>query len=198
VAAHRRRVEAELTETERSYRFLFEEAPMAISEEDRSETKRYAERLRDSGITDIPRYFRENYDEALRLLGMTRVVSLNKETTRMLPVNTCDEMTQHYRDLASVQGKAMVQEKAWMTVQLALQGVNQAHSEMTYVHPDGGTGYGIGSFKVLPGYEETWERVWVSVTDITDLRRAQQALTESEIRFRSIFEAAEDAVFSLA
>lgn len=40
-AARRSLLEAGLKESERRYRFLFEEAPMAITEEDRSECKRY-------------------------------------------------------------------------------------------------------------------------------------------------------------
>ncbi len=189
------RVEAQLRETERKYRFLFEEAPMAITEEDRSECKRYIEGLRDSGITDFRKFFKENPHKVLKVLSMTDVVSLNRETRRLLRVESCEEMTKKYAMIASVQGKEMMQEKAVLTAKLALEGITIDHSEMIWMTPDGQKGTGIASFKVLPGYEDSWERVWVSVTDITDLRRAQEALAESENRFQSVFNAAEDAIF---
>lgn len=194
-ASHRRRVEAELRETERKYRFLFEEAPMGITEEDRSECKRYCESLRDSGITDFRTYFKENPDQVLKLLSMTTVVSVNREARRLLGIETCEEITQNYATIASAQEKEMLHEKAVLTAEAALHGITIDHSELIWANPDGGKGTGIASFKVLPGHEETWDRVWVSVLNITDLRRAQEALHESENRFRSIFEAAEDAIF---
>ena len=194
-AARRRRVEADLRETEKKYRFLFEEAPMGITEEDRSACKRYCERLRDQGVTDFRTYFKENPDQVLELLSMTTVVSLNRETRRLLGIDTCEEMTQNYAMIASVQGPEMLLDRAVLTAESALRGITIDHSELTWPMPDGGKGTGIGSFKVLPGYEQSWERVWVSVLDITDLKRAQEALRESENRFKSIFEAAEDAIF---
>jgi PAS domain S-box-containing protein len=194
-AARRSSVEAELRDTETQYRFLFEEAPMAISEEDRSECKRYIERLRDSGIKDFGKYFKKNPDQVLKLLSMTNVVSLNRETRRLLGIDSCEEMTRNYALIVSAQGKEMLHERAVLTAKAALEGITIDHSEMAWVTPDGGKGTGIASFKVLSGYEETWDRVWVSVLNTTDLRRVQEALHESENRFRSVFEAAEDAIF---
>ncbi len=193
--ARRCRVEAKLSETEAQYRFLFEEAPMGITEEDRSECKCYIDRLRASGIRDFRTYFKENPEQVLKLLSMTTVVSLNRETRRLLGIDSCENMTKNYARIAGVQGGEMMYEKAVLTAEAAVRGITIDHSELTWVTPDGGKGTGIASFKVLPGYEETWDRVWVSVLDTTDLRRAQEALHESENRFRSVFEAAGDAVF---
>ncbi|MFH1115622.1 MAG: sigma 54-interacting transcriptional regulator [Pseudomonadota bacterium] len=193
--ARRIRAEAELSETERRYRFLFEEAPIAISEEDRSECKCYIDGLRASGVTDFRKYFRENPDEVLKVLCMTTVVSLNRETRRLLGIVGCEDMTEHYARIVGGQGKEMMYERAVLTAEAALKGITIDHSELIWDTPEGKKGAGIASFKVLPGYEATWDRLWLSVVDVTDLRRAQEALNESETRFRSIFEAAEDAIF---
>lgn len=129
------------------------------------------------------------------LLSMTTVVSLNREARRLLRIHNCQEMTKNYERIVSAQGPEMLLERAVLTAEAALRGITIDHSELTWATPDGGKGVGISSFKVLPGYEETWDRVWVSVLDITDLRRTQEELRETEYRFRSIFEAAEDAIF---
>src|SRR6185503_2136470 len=41
---------------------------------------------------------------------------------------------------------------------------------------------------ILPGYEATWERALVSIIDITDQKRAQVALVQSEAHARGLFE----------
>ncbi len=194
-AAHRSSLEAELREMESKYRFLFEEAPIAIIEEDRSEYRRYFEGLRDRGITDFRKYFSENFDELLKMVGMTNVVSLNRESRRLLRVSSCEEMTRNYVMISSTQGEEILLEKAVLSAEIALHGITVDHSEMSWETPDGTKWTGIGSFKVLPGYEDSWERVWASVLDITDLRRTQEALRESENRFKSVFDVAEDAIF---
>ncbi len=193
----RSRLEAELRETEEQYRFLFEEAPMAIDVEDRSEFKRYCEKLRESGVTDFRQYFKDNPDEVVNMLSMATVVSLNRECRRQLQVNSLEEMNQKYLMIVATsgEGERMLRERAVMTAEAALHGINFLQGELATDAPDGGRRLSIGTFKVFPGYEDTWERVWVSAMDITDLKRAQASLHESENRFKSIFQAAEDAIF---
>jgi PAS domain S-box-containing protein len=46
-----------------------------------------------------------------------------------------------------------------------------------------------------PGAEHTMDRVWMSVVDITDRKRMELALAESEEQYRTLFDSASDAIF---
>ena len=59
----RRLAQEALAESERRYRSLFEDSPVAMWEEDHSATKAYLEQLMASGVDDLASYLREHPDE---------------------------------------------------------------------------------------------------------------------------------------
>ena len=63
VTARRVATEA-LEESERRYRLLFEDSPVALWEEDHSAAKVYLEQLMASGVDDLASFLREHPDES--------------------------------------------------------------------------------------------------------------------------------------
>lgn len=185
------RAEEALRRSEQRYRELFQQAPILITEQDRSEAKRYMDGLRDSGVTNLREYFRKNPEEALRVFAMTGVLAINRAGKDFLGVRTPEELQNWYVKIS----RAMEFESVLEQLLDIHAGPRDLQKEMTVQTLDGETRHALASWHIMEGYEQTLDRVWVSAIDITDLKRAEIALRESEERFRTVFEAAQDFMF---
>jgi hypothetical protein len=62
------------------YQSLFENSPISLWEEDFSKIKHKIDRLRESGITDLKRYFNDNPEELLKCARLVKVIDVNSVT----------------------------------------------------------------------------------------------------------------------
>jgi diguanylate cyclase (GGDEF)-like protein len=179
---------------ERSQRYaqgLFEHSPVSLWVEDFSAVKRLIDELRDRGITDF-RVFTDVHPEFVeRCMAEIRVVDVNKQTLSMfrapdkatllkrLPDVFRDEMRRPFTEqlIELWEGKLYQQRE---TVNYALDG------ELLHVHLQ---------FAVLPGHEDDWSLVQVSLTDITARKKAESYLeflgkhdALTKLRNRSFFD----------
>ncbi|WP_246312021.1 sensor domain-containing diguanylate cyclase [Pseudaquabacterium terrae] len=179
---------------ERSERYalgLFEHSPVSLWVEDFSQVKRLIDELRERGITDF-RVFTDVHPEFVeRCMAEIRVVDVNRQTLTMfrapdkatllqrLPDIFRDEMQRPFTEqlIELWQGKLFQQRE---TVNYALDG------EMLHVHLQ---------FAVLPGHEDDWSLVQVSLTDITARKKAESYLeflgkhdALTKLRNRSFFD----------
>ena len=179
-------------ESEKRFHQLFNEAPIEILEQDRSEMKKHIDRLRESGVRDFKAYFDEHPEEVLRVACMGKVLAVNKAAIEAMGLETPEEFTAKYHLLAASMNFEDLKEQM---VSLESGLPIKAHQETVLTTPAGQNRHVLMTWSVLKGHEDTFSRVWVSVQDITDRKRAEIALRESEERFRTIFEAAQDFMF---
>ena len=169
---------------ERHYHMLFEHAPISLWEQDFSEIKKLFESLRRQGVQDLNRHL-DAYPELIEeSIALIQVVDVNLQTLAMFGVQTKeemvanldkffrDEMRVHFRDelLTLWAGRL-----AWRG-----EGVNYTL-----------TGEPLDillSWRILPGSEETWKQVLVTIEDITARKQAERELALSENRLRGMFE----------
>ncbi|HSW05442.1 sensor domain-containing diguanylate cyclase [Aquabacterium sp.] len=161
-----------LQRSERYAQGLFEHSPVSLWVEDFSGVKRLIDEVRAQGIVDF-RVFTDVHPEFVeRCMAEIRVIDVNKQTLTMfrapdkatllqrLPDIFRDEMKRPFTEqlIELWSGKLQQQRE---TVNYALDG------EVLHVHLQ---------FAVLPGHEEDWSLVQVSLTDITARRKAEAYL----------------------
>lgn len=153
-------------------RALFEFAPISLWEEDYSGVKRLLDGLRARGVTDLRRYIREHPDFVRQCLDALVVLDVNRRTLELfhaasraellasLPRIFCDQMRTHFTDelVDMWNGKTFYER----------EGINYTlDGEPIDIHLQ---------WTILPGFEQTFARVLVSITDITARKRAEEYL----------------------
>jgi diguanylate cyclase (GGDEF)-like protein len=156
---------------------LFEYAPISLWEEDYSGIKLFYDNLRAEGVTDLNHYLDQHPEEIEKNMRRMKVTHVNRETLNMFDASSeaellanldkifRDEMRAHFRSelMALWNG-----ELSWSG-----DGINYRLSgEALYIHLH---------WRILPECESNWERVLVSIEDIT-------ALKQTEKRFHDLFE----------
>jgi PAS domain S-box-containing protein len=107
---------------------------------------------------------------------------------------TRDELlTLQVRDITHPDDVALTQDY----IDDILRQVQRGHVEKRYVRKDGTVVHGLLSASVVRDSEGVPQGLFALVQDITERKRAQSQLAESEQRYKSLFENNYDAVFSL-
>jgi PAS domain S-box-containing protein len=180
-----------LEESTARYRSLFEDSPISLWEEDFSEVKVYIETLTDSGISDLEAYFNENPSELSKLTGLRKIVSINQATVELYEAEDNAEALEKLGGLFSEQSRRQFLDY----VLKFYQGQTAWRAETEHLTIKGSRIHVSVNIAIAPGYETTWEKVFISVVDLTDLSRAQQQVQQSEALLRSVFDSSLDWIF---
>lgn len=181
LTAYRR---AALAESEARYRRLFEDSPNTIWEEDFSRVKAYLDDLRASGVEDFPTYFREHPDVVRHCAGLVEVLDVNQQVVGISEVASKDELLTNLDSLITEKAAPGF---AGELVAIA-EGQTRTEVEVETHTRTGQSRYFTVTWQVCSGYEETFSRCLVSTQDVTEQREMEQALRESERRYRVLFE----------
>jgi signal transduction histidine kinase len=165
-----------LRESERQYRSLFEYSPISIWLEDFSEVKHYIEQLRDQGVEDFRTYFETHPQAVEACADLVEIVDINNMTLRMYECNNKAELLGNLNkvfiegsqdlfreELITLSEGRTIFEGESVNQTLAGQKINVAIR-----------------LSLTPGYEETWSKVILSVTDITQQRQMEQSLLATQ------------------
>lgn len=172
------------TTSERHFHMLFEYAPISLWEQDFSAIQTFFDGLRRQGIRDLSRYFDENPGQVEACIALIKVVDVNQQTLSMFGVQTKDEMLANlgkfFRDEMRVHFRDELLALWAGRLSWSGEGVNYT---LTGVPLDI-----LLSWRVLPGSEQTWKQVLVSIENITARKQAERELAFSENRMRGLFE----------
>ena len=183
VTARRVATEA-LEESERRYRLLFEDSPVALWEEDHSAAKVYLERLMASGVDDLASFLREHPDEYSRCASLVRTLDVNHAAVALSGASGREELLERRRHLHPA-GSLGALPSFWAA---ALAGQTTSRHEAINLTLTGRTVHVAETYIVAPGHETTFDRVYVADVDVSERHRTQELL----LRYRLLFAEARD------
>ncbi len=188
----RKRAEGALLESEKRYRSLFEDSPNSLWEEDFSDIKKNIDSLRDSGVKDFRTYFTNHPEDVTNCAGMVKVIDINKATLELYKAKSKEELLGNLRKVFSDGSDEAFREELIAIAEgkpkFEIEAINQTLT--------GETRHIVLRWSMAPEHETIWSKVLVSAIDLTEHRRTEEALRESEIKFRSITQSASDAIIS--
>ncbi len=185
-----RHAELGLMQSEHVHRTIFEGSPVALAEMDLSALRAHLIVLRDahgSGLADL---LRTHTDELERMAGMMRLAMVNRAFLVLEEAGGAAELAAH-----GGWGPVRVSMEALIDTLVALvDGETLLDVEGPMLTGRGDLRWVHRRFSVVPGHEEDWARILVSIEDVSERRRAESTTRASEEKYRSLFEESQDAV----
>jgi PAS domain S-box-containing protein len=168
----RKRMQAELRDSEKRYRLLFQESPVALWEEDFSEVKRYFDALQRRGVRDLRRYFDRRPAAVAKCREMVRVMAVNGAALRLYDADTAEMF-------ANGIGPTLIEEsfdvfKDELVALASGETVFEANAVTSAM-----TGRRLDitlRCRIAPGHEKALSRIFVSALPTEELRHAEQVM----------------------
>lgn len=182
----RKKAELALAESELHYRELFENSPVPMWEEDFSEVKKKINELKKKGVKNYREYFKDRPKLVAELANNIKIIDVNQSVLRLHEAKTKDELLKGLSAIfTSESHKSLIEE-----IIAIAEGKTKCQFEGLVKTLKGKEIHLQLNWVVVPGYEETLERVYVSTLDITERKQAEQSLIDSEYLLRKSQETA--------
>ncbi len=187
----RKLIEEELTNSKARYQELFDHSPISLWEEDFSLVKKRINSLKKRGNLQIREFLKANPKEVSRLLSLLKVIHVNQTTLTLMKKNSFDELSTVNNLNFNLKPTDLFIEE----IVAISEGKTHFEVEAANDVRDGVIRYHNLNFMVVPGYEKSFERVIIAITDITDRKLSEDKLTYlsthdslTELFSRSFFE----------
>ena len=161
-----------LLESETRYRSLFEDAPISLWEEDFSQVKEFLQSLAQQNIRDLETYFDANPQAVQHCAALVKIVSVNQATLDIFKAADMSELLTGLDVILSEESYPVFMQE----ILVLAAGQNTFTTEIVQRRLTGEIIHAALRLVIAPGYEEKWDKVFVSLTDITERRRFEKHL----------------------
>jgi diguanylate cyclase (GGDEF)-like protein len=163
---------------------MFELAPISLWLEDYSALKKLFDEWRAQGVVDFKEHIKKHPELLAQCSARLKVLKVNQKTLDLFAASSQVELlsriSEVFRD-DTFDNMIAEMDHLWRgSLHFSNQAVNYAL--------DGRRVDAQVSFRLLPGHEHTWDRIIVSLQDITPQVSAQQELNHSEQHARNLFD----------
>ena len=166
----RREAELALVKSQSRYRELFDSSPISIWEEDFSKVKEQIELLKKSGIDNLEEYLIHRPEILAKLASLVKITDVNQAALELYQIDQKEALLKSLSEILSKDALNHFQEEIH-----GLSGPSKRFVwEGTDKTMDGRQLEVLVTGSIPQGYEEDWSKVIVSVTDITERKRAEE------------------------
>ena len=159
----------ELKRSELRYRALFENSPISLWEEDFSRLKTHFDHLKKDGVEDFNRYFSDHPEEITRCIRMVRIVDVNRSTLALYEAVSKKELLGSIHRILPQTAQSVLK-----TELVAMAQAGRFEIECINRTLKGNDRHLLIKSSIPPGYENSWERVFISVYDLTERIEAEK------------------------
>ncbi|HEX2961613.1 MAG TPA: PAS domain S-box protein, partial [Ignavibacteriales bacterium] len=179
-----------LLESEKRYKSLFEYSPISIWEEDFSVIKSHIDLLKTTGITDFQDYLEKYPEEVIQSVEMVRILDVNEATLELFEAERKEDIINAFTKIAEQEDYRVQRESI-----LAISEGKRKFEISTRRRTMKGKEIQIYiRWNVAEGFEDTYSKVLVSIVDITDLKKTEEALKVSNEELNRLNTELEDRV----
>ena len=184
----------QLQDSEQRYRMVFENSPVSIWEEDFSEVKVLLDDLKKEGVTNIEAYFVQHPETIGHCAALVKIVDVNQAALALHAAASKEELMVGLNDTFTEESFDAFRKE----LMCLWNGVTEITIDSIVKTLVGDLRNVTVNFSVCPGYEESFSRVLVSLPNITERKRMEQALRTASLYSRSLIEASLDPLVTIS
>jgi PAS domain S-box-containing protein len=171
----RKQAEAQLRESEQRYRYIFESTGVSIWEEDFSQVKAAIDDLKSKGVRDFREYLAAHPEFVQQAITMVRIVDVNDVTVKLFAAESKNDL------LVSLH-KVFVPEtqEVFAGELIAIAEGQRSFAAETFLQTLKGERLTALFTVTFPPPPARFDSVLVTVTDITERKRTEESLRQSQ------------------
>lgn len=173
--SERQRYEAALRESESRYCYMFESAGVSLFEEDWSDVRRWFDKLKAQGVTDLRHHLEAHPETVANAIPLVRISDANSYSLRLFKAESKQDLLESLERIFVAETLPVFKEEL-----IALWEGRSLYDWEAPLRTLKGDDLYVLFTLVRPEYDPAWQRVVVAVTDITALKKVQAEINHGK------------------
>ncbi len=178
----RKLAEEKIKSNEKRYRSIFEATPIALWEEDFSEVKILLDTLKKKGVKHFKKYFDEHPEFVKECADLAIVIDVNKEAVLLHEALSKEDLLDNITNFFTPESFEAFKKQLVSLI----TGKNKCEVETVVKTKSGNIKQVHLRFVVAPGYEADFKKVYISIQDISSLKKTQLNLIKNQDKLNEV------------